>query len=68
MSDSVDTGTVFKHPVFCACCNQDYLFTLRAIADNAELKCPTCGNSINICDDGYRHLVSHVRETLEAIR
>jgi hypothetical protein len=59
MSQFVDTGKVFK---------RDYLFTLRAIADNAELKCPACGTSINMRDDDHRHLVGQVRETLQSLR
>jgi hypothetical protein len=42
----LDTGTVFKRSVLCPHCNEDYLFTLRAIADNPELKCRGCGGSI----------------------
>ena len=35
----LDTGKVFKRSVFCPPCKEDYLFTLRAIADNPELQC-----------------------------
>jgi hypothetical protein len=63
----LDTGTVFKRSVSCPHCNEDYLFTLRAIADNPELKCLGCGGSIRLSDSAYERLLSEVRNTLEAI-
>ena len=30
----LDAGRVLKRPVLCPHCNEEYLFTLRAIADN----------------------------------
>jgi hypothetical protein len=39
----LDTGAVFKRPVLCPHCNEDYLFTLRAIAYSQELRCHGCG-------------------------
>ncbi len=63
----LDTGTVFKQSVFCPHCNENYLFTLRAIADNPELKCHGCGGSIRLRDSVYKPLLSEVRNTLEAI-
>lgn len=63
----LDTGTVFKRSVLCPHCSEDYLFTLRAIADNSELKCHGCGGSIRIRDSVYESLVSDVRNSLEAI-
>jgi hypothetical protein len=63
----LDTGTVFKRSVSCPHCNEDYLFTLRAIADNPELKCHGCGGSIRLRDSVYEPLLSEVRNTLEAI-
>ena len=63
----LDTGTVFKRSVLCPHCNEDYLFTLRAIADNPELKCHGCGGSIRLGDSVYKPLLSEVRNTLEAI-
>jgi hypothetical protein len=33
----LDTGAVLKRSVLCPHCNEDYLFTLRAIADNREM-------------------------------
>jgi len=63
----LDTGSVFKRPILCPHCNEDYLFTLRAIADNPELRCCGCGNSIRLGDSVYEPLVSDVRTTLEAI-
>ena len=63
----LDTGTVFKRSVLCPHCNEDYLFTLRAIADNSELRCYGCGGSIRLSDSVYEPLVSDVRNSLEAI-
>jgi hypothetical protein len=63
----LDTGTVFKRSVLCPHCNEDYLFTLRAIADNPELKCRGCGGSIRLGDSVYKPLLTEVRNTLEAI-
>jgi hypothetical protein len=63
----LDTGTVFKRSVLCPRCNEDYLFTLRAIADNPELKCHGCGGSIHLRAGVYEPLLSEVRSTLEAI-
>ena len=63
----LDTGSVFKRPILCPHCNEDYLFTLRAIADNPELRCYGCGKSIRLGNSVYEPLVSDVRTTLEAI-
>jgi hydrogenase maturation factor HypF (carbamoyltransferase family) len=63
----LDTGAIFKRPVLCPHCNEDYLFTLRVIAYNQELRCPCCGGSIRLSDDVYESLLSDVRNTLEAI-
>ena len=63
----LDTGTEFKRSVSGPHCNEDYLFTLRAIADNPELKCHGCGGSIRLRDSDYEPLLSEVRNTLEAI-
>ena len=63
----LDTGTVFKRSVLCPHCNEEYLFTLRAIADNPELRCCGCGGSIRLRDSIYEPLVSDVRNSLEAI-
>jgi hypothetical protein len=63
----LDTGAVFKRPVLCPHCNEDYLFTLRAIAYNHELRCHGCGGSIRLSDRVYEPLLSDVRNTLDAI-
>jgi hypothetical protein len=63
----LDAGTVLKRPVLCSHCNEEYLFTLRAIADNPELRCYGCGGSIRLRDSVYEALVSDVRNSLEAI-
>ena len=53
--------------VLCAHCNEHYLFTLRAIADGSELKCPCCGNAICIGNSDYEPLLRDVRNTLHEI-
>ena len=63
----LDTGVIFKRPVLCPHCNEDYLFTLRAIAYNQELRCHGCGGSIRLSDRVYELLLSDVRNTLDAI-
>jgi hypothetical protein len=63
----IDAGSVLKRSVRCYHCNEDYLFTLRAIADNPELQCHGCGGSIRRRDSIYEPLVSDVRTSLEAI-
>ena len=47
-----NSGTVFKRYVLCLHCKGDYLFTLRAIAHNPELRCHGCGGSIRLSDRG----------------
>jgi len=51
----------------CPHCNEDYLFTLRAIADNPELRCYGCGGSIRLCDRVYEPLLRDVENALEEI-
>jgi hypothetical protein len=63
----LDTGQVFKRPVSCRHCHEERLFTLRAIADNQQLKCHGCGGRICLSDRVYESLVSDVRNLLEAI-
>lgn len=63
----LDTGQVFKQAVFCPHCHEERLFTLRAIAENPQLKCPGCGGSISMTDNAYEPLVSDVRHRLEEI-
>jgi hypothetical protein len=65
---SVDTGKVFKRPVFCPTCDSEFLFTLRAIADDPKLKCPSCRGEINIRGDEYGRLVAQVRETINSFQ
>ena len=64
---SLDAGQVLKRAVFCPHCNEDTLFSLRAIADDAQLRCPYCRNNIDIRDHTYELLVRDVRHTLGAI-
>jgi len=63
----LDAGTVLKRSVLCPHCDEEYLFTLRAIADNPELRCYGCGGSIRLRDSVYEPLVSDVKNLLEAI-
>jgi hypothetical protein len=63
----LDAGRVLKRPVLCPHCNEEYLFTLRAIADNPELRCYGCGGTICLRDSIFEQLVSDVRNSLEAI-
>ena len=64
---SLDAGQIFKRPVLCPCCNEERLFTLRAIADSRKLQCQGCGSSIPISDRVYEPLIREVRNTLQAI-
>ena len=63
----LDSGRVLKRSVLCPHCNEDYLFTLRAIACNQELRCHGCGGSIRLSDRVYEPLLSDVRNILDAI-
>jgi hypothetical protein len=63
----LDAGAVFKRSVLCPHCNEDYLFTLRVIADNPELRCHGCGGTIRLGDSAHETLLSDVRNTLKAI-
>ena len=63
----LDAGRVLKRSVLCTHCNEEYLFTLRAIANNPELRCYGCGDSIRLLDSIYEPLVSDVKSSLEAI-
>ena len=61
----LDAGRVLKRSVRIA--TRDYLFTLRAIADNPELRCYGCGGSIRLCDRVYEPLLRDVENALEEI-
>jgi DNA-directed RNA polymerase subunit RPC12/RpoP len=63
----LDAGKVLKRAVWCSHCNEDFLFTLRAIAEKSELQCPGCGSTTYIRARRYAPLVSDVRQTLQAI-
>ena len=62
----LDAGRVLKRSVLCPHCN-DYLFTLRAIAGNPELRCDGCGGSIRLSDRVYEPLLSDVKNALDEI-
>jgi DNA-directed RNA polymerase subunit RPC12/RpoP len=64
----LDSGAIFKRSVFCSACKEEYLFTLRAIADNSELKCFGCGSRIDISDSAYEPLLRDVKATLDSIQ
>lgn len=64
----LDTGAIFKRSIFCLACKQEYLFTLRAIANNVELKCFGCGNTIDMRNRAYESLLREVNETLDSIQ
>jgi DNA-directed RNA polymerase subunit RPC12/RpoP len=63
----LDAGAVLKRYVLCPHCRENYLFTLRGIANNPELRCHRCGGRIRLCDRVYEPLVSGVRNTLSEI-
>ena len=63
----LDAGRVLKRSVLCPHCNEDYLFTLRAIAGNPELRCHGCGGNIRLSDRAYEQLLSDVGNALEEI-
>lgn len=64
---SLDAGKVLKRSVLCPHCNEHYLFALRAIANNPDLKCHGCGGNIRIRDSTHEELIRNVRNTLAAI-
>jgi peptide subunit release factor 1 (eRF1) len=61
----LDAGRVLKRAVRCSHCHEEYLFTLRVIAEHAELKCPGCGCNIRCAD--HEPLISEVKNTLHVI-
>jgi hypothetical protein len=63
----LDAGAVLKRSVSCPHCKEDYCFTLRAIADYPELRCPGCGGDICPTDSVNKPLLGDVRKLLEAI-
>lgn len=64
----VDTGKIFKRAVPCPHCNEDYLYTLEAIAQNVQLLCHGCGTGIDLGDIRYAPLVETARSILDDIR
>ena len=63
----LDAGKVLKQSVRCPHCNDERLFTLRAIAEHSRLQCHGCGSSIDVSDSVYQSLLSEARHTLAAI-
>jgi transcription elongation factor Elf1 len=63
----LDAGAVLKRYVLCPHCREDYLFTLRSIANNPELRCHGCGESIRLSERVYEPLLSDVRNALSEI-
>jgi hypothetical protein len=64
---SVDTGSVFKRPLRCLRCDEDFYFTLRSIAETQKLACPHCATGMDLNDDAYRPVVADVRAIIKAI-
>lgn len=64
---SVDTSSVFKRPLHCSMCDDDFYFTLRSIAEGQEFVCPHCGSGIDLNVAAYRPLVDEVRATIAEI-
>jgi hypothetical protein len=62
----LDAGRVLKRSVLCPHCNEEYLFTLRTIA-NRELRCHGCGGSVHLSDRVYGPLLSDVGSALDEI-
>jgi hypothetical protein len=67
MARQVDTSEVFKQPVHCFRCDEAFYFTLRAIGEEEKLKCPVCGTGINLSDEGYKSLLTSVRDMIRSI-
>jgi hypothetical protein len=63
----LDAGRVLKRSVLCLYCREERLFTLRAIAENPQLKCSGCGSDVCISNNVYEPLLREVRNTLAAI-
>jgi transposase-like protein len=63
----VDTGAVFKHPVHCFRCDEDFYFPLRKIVAGQKLRCPQCGSDINLGDGAYASLITWAKETIAVI-
>jgi hypothetical protein len=63
----LDSRAVLNRYVLCPNCKEDYLFTLRGIADNPELRCHGCGVSIRRYDRTDEPLLRDVRNTLNEI-
>jgi DNA-directed RNA polymerase subunit RPC12/RpoP len=63
----LDAGKVLKRSVLCSRCKEDYLFTLRSIAEDSQLRCPGCGAAIGIGEPLHEPLVNEVKNLVEAI-
>jgi hypothetical protein len=61
------TAAVFKRLVPCFRCDDQFYFTLRAIADAHHLTCPVCRSEIDLWDSRYKSLRMEVRNTLAEI-
>ena len=64
----LDAGTVFKRYFLCPHCKEDYLFTLRAIAHNPELRCHGCGGSRCRAGEIYLPYSSHIKTSATATK
>jgi DNA-directed RNA polymerase subunit RPC12/RpoP len=63
----LDACKVLKRSVLCSRCKEDYLFTLRSIAEDSQLRCPGCGAAIGIGEPLHESLVTEIRNLVEAI-
>jgi hypothetical protein len=63
----LDAGSVLKRYVLCPHCKDNFLFTLRAIACNTELRCHGCDGDIRLSERVYEPLLSDVRNALSQI-
>jgi hypothetical protein len=63
----LNAGAVLKRYVLCPHCGEDYLFTLRGIANNPELRCHGRGGSTRLCDRVYEPLLRNVRNAISEI-
>jgi predicted RNA-binding Zn-ribbon protein involved in translation (DUF1610 family) len=56
-------GRIFKRPVRCGSCKEDYLL----IADSSKPQCPSCGNTICLTNRDYEPLLRDVKPALRQI-
>jgi hypothetical protein len=62
------TSRIFKEPVRCFGCDTPYLFTLEAIAQGGEVRCPGCHTTIELRTGHNKELVTKVQERVRALQ